>query len=253
MSNGRFNERTQNLILEGKKESINFKHGYVGTEHILLGILKEGGYASILLNKYNISYEDVKGKVESYLGFGDVDLMIDELLLTPRTKHLLEISAKEAQNFSHAYINPEHILLALLKENDGVAYTLLSQFDNDMSLIKKDIISFLENTGDEHISEDNNENLNKDNPVLKKYSVNMTKLAKEEKFDPLVGRDKEIQRVLEILCRRAKNNPCLIGEPGVGKTAIIEGLAQKIIYGNIPEILKDKQIYSLDISNIIAC
>ena len=252
MSNGRFNERTQNLILEGKKESINFKHGYVGTEHILLGILKEGGYASILLNKYNISYEDVKGKVESYLGFGDVDLMIDELLLTPRTKHLLEISAKEAQNFSHAYINPEHILLALLKENDGVAYTLLSQFDNDMSLIKKDIISFLENTGDEHISEDNNENLNKDNPVLKKYSVNMTKLAKEEKFDPLVGRDKEIQRVLEILCRRAKNNPCLIGEPGVGKTAIIEGLAQKIIYGNIPEILKDKQIYSLDISNIIA-
>ncbi len=252
MSNGRFNERTQNLILEGKKESINFKHGYVGTEHILLGILKEGGYASILLNKYNISYEDVKGKVESYLGFGDVDLMIDELLLTPRTKHLLEISAKEAQNFSHAYINPEHILLALLKENDGVAYTLLSQFDNDMSLIKKDIISFLENTGDENISEDNSENLNKDNLVLKKYSVNMTKLAKEERFDPLVGRDKEIQRVLEILCRRAKNNPCLIGEPGVGKTAIIEGLAQKIIYGNIPEILKDKQIYSLDISNIIA-
>lgn len=254
MSNGRFNERTHSLILEGKKESLNFKHGYVGTEHILLGILKEGGYASILLNKYNINYENIKDKVESYLGFGDVDLIMDELLLTPRTKHLLEVSAKEAQNFGHAYINPEHILLALLKEDEGVAYTLLSQFDNDMNLIKKDIISFLENTGDDYVPQDDEleTEVEEDIPVLKKYSINMTKLAKEDKFDPVVGRNKETQRVLEILCRRAKNNPCLIGEPGVGKTAIIEGLAQKIVEGNIPEILKDKQIYSLDISNIIA-
>lgn len=253
MGNGRFTERTEAVILEAKKESRNFKHGYIGTEHILLGILKEDGYAASVLNKNNISDDDIREKIESYLGYGEIDISISELLLTPRTKHLLDISFKEAKNYNHKYVNPEHILLALLKEEDGVAYTILLQLEADVKSIINDISLFLDAKEDEVLLQDEeDEDLYDDMPVLKQYSVNMTKLAKEGAFDPVIGRDKETQRVLEILCRRVKNNPCLIGEPGVGKTAVIEGLAQKIVEGNIPEILKDKQIFSLDLTNIIA-
>ena len=253
MGNGRFTERVQTVILEGKKESCNFKHGYIGTEHILLGILKEGGYATQILNKYNINDNNIREKIELYLGYGDVDVTLLELLLTPRTKNLLDRSFKEAKNYNHEYITPEHILLSLLKEADGVAYTILLQTEVNIQEILNDINIFLQSKEDENFSKyEEDEKVYEKMSVLNQYSVNMTKLAKEGKFDPVIGRDKETQRVLEILCRRVKNNPCLIGEPGVGKTAVIEGLAQRIVAGNIPEILKEKQIFSLDLTNIIA-
>lgn len=253
MGNGRFTERTETVILEAKKESCNFRHGYIGTEHILLGILKEGGYAANILNKNNINYNNIREKIESYLGYGEIITTISELLLTPRTKNLLDVSFKYTKNYNHKYINPEHILLALLKEEDGVAYTILLQLETDIKSIINDLELFLNEKEDEVLIQDeDDESIYDDMPVLTQYSVNMTKLAKEGAFDPVIGRDEETQRVLEILCRRVKNNPCLIGEPGVGKTAVIEGLAQKIVEGNIPEILKDRQIFALDLTNIIA-
>ncbi len=253
MSENRFSERTETVLLEAKKESLNFRHGYIGTEHILLGILKEDGYAKGILEKNGVDYSKINKTVDKYLGKGEIVIPKSELLFTPRTKVLFDEAFKEAKKLSHKTINPEHLLLSILNENDGVAYTMLTFTKINLDKLKNDIKDFLESD----VAKDNSQEIEEDDldekmPMLTKYSSNLTRLARQGKLDPVIGRSKENQRVLEILCRRIKNNPCLIGEPGVGKTAVIEGLAQRIIDGNIPEILKGKQIYSLDLTSLIA-
>ncbi|MBU3157015.1 ATP-dependent Clp protease ATP-binding subunit [Clostridium estertheticum] len=248
----KFTERAQKVLVYAQEEAQQLKHGYVGTEHILLGILKEpDGVCKKSLNNMKVFSGEVKKLVLEYEGEGDVEMRRNEIPLTPRTKRLLELSLLEARNLNHNYISPEHILLALIRESEGVAYTILANLGADFNILKNDIL-------DNWCSEGNlkgsilKEKQNHSTPTLDNFGKDLTEMAKEGKLDPVIGRDNETQRLLEILCRRMKNNPCLIGEPGVGKTAIAEGLAQKIASGSIPEILKDKRVITLDISSMVA-
>ena len=254
MAYGRFTERAQTVILEAQKESQNFKHGYIGTEHILLGVIEEGGYAKEILSKYGIELETIKEMIEGCLGIGDNVMPNNELLLTPRTKRLFDDSFIEAKKLNHNYVSPEHLLLSLVKEEEGIAYTILSKLDLDFKEIKNELLMYLSSREDEQLKEENNSRgvRESNTPMLNKYSRDLTQLALEGGLDPVVGRKEENERVLEILCRRIKNNPCLIGEPGVGKTAVVEGLAQRIAEGNIPKILQDKRLVCLDISSMVA-
>ncbi len=248
---GRFTERAQKVLYYAQEEAQFFKHGYVGTEHILLGILKEKGISDNILISMGINESNVKKLIEEFEGKGDASLSRNEIPLTPRTKRLLELSWTEARNLSHNHIAPEHILLALIGESEGVAYTILSNLGADFGKIKKELLaSFTGEISQE--SHQKSKNYGMDTPSLNKFGRDLTQMAFEEKLDPVIGRDKETERILEILCRRIKNNPCLIGDPGVGKTAIAEGLAQKIISGSVPEILKDKRVVTLDLSSMVA-
>jgi len=248
----KFTERAQKVLVYAQEEAEGLKHGYVGTEHILLGLLKElDGVCKKSLNDMKISSEGVKKLVVEYEGEGDVEMRRSEIPLTPRTKRLLELSLIEARNLNHNYISPEHILLALIREAEGVAYTILANLGADFDKLRNDILS---NWCSEDIPKANlsKEKKHHATETLDHFGKDLTEMAKEGKLDPVIGRDNETQRLLEILCRRMKNNPCLIGEAGVGKTAIAEGLAQRIANGSIPEILKGKRVITLDISSMVA-
>lgn len=247
----RFSESSQQVIIYAQEEAQNFRHGYVGTEHILLGILRQDGIAKTCLNAQNVEINDVRELIDRYEGIGEFEIEDDKIPLTPRTKRLLELSLSEARNLNQNYISPEHILLALLREGEGVAFTILINLKVDFNKLINDIIKNLsgEESDGSNVSVDSHKNAT---PTLNKYGTDLTNMAKEGKLDPVIGRDVETERLLEILCRRNKNNPCLIGDPGVGKTAIVEGLAQKISLGNIPEILKNKRVITLDISSLVA-
>ncbi|MBX4258465.1 ATP-dependent Clp protease ATP-binding subunit [Clostridium estertheticum] len=248
----KFTERAQKVLVYAQGEAQQLKHGYVGTEHILLGILKEqDGVCKKSLNNMKITSVEVKKLVIEYEGEGDVEMRRNEIPLTPRTKRLLELSLIEARNLNHNYISPEHILLALIKESEGVAYTILANLGADFNILKNDILNNWCSEGNPKVSI-SKEKQNHSTPTLDHFGKDLTEMAKEGNLDPVIGRDNETQRLLEILCRRMKNNPCLIGEPGVGKTAIAEGLAQRIASGSIPEILKDKRVITLDISSMVA-
>ncbi|PKM55117.1 MAG: ATP-dependent Clp protease ATP-binding subunit ClpC [Firmicutes bacterium HGW-Firmicutes-5] len=251
---GRFTERAQMAINLSSEIAAELGHNYVGTEHLLLGLLKEGeGVAAKTLISQNINYEDVYNKIKEVIVSNQVQTSEGEGM-TPRVRRVLELSLAEATKMHSEEIGTEHILIALLRETDSMATRILEVLGGSKQKIYHEILKIMgEDVGNQKLAPNNpNEKKESNTPVLDQFSRDLTQMAKEGKFDPIIGRDKEIERIIQILSRRTKNNPCLIGEPGVGKTAIAEGLAQKIIEGNIPETIKGKRVVALDLSSMVA-
>ncbi|PKM67998.1 MAG: ATP-dependent Clp protease ATP-binding subunit ClpC [Firmicutes bacterium HGW-Firmicutes-2] len=251
---GRFTERAQMAINLSSEIAAELGHNYVGTEHLLLGLLKEGeGVAAKTLISQNISYEEVYNKIKEVIVSSQVQTSEGEGM-TPRVRRVLELSFAEASKMNSGEIGTEHILIALLRETDSMAIRILEVLGGSKQKIYHEILKIMgEDVGNQKLAPNNpNEKKESNTPVLDQFSRDLTQMAKEGKFDPIIGRDKEIERIIQILSRRTKNNPCLIGEPGVGKTAIAEGLAQKIIEGNIPETIKGKRVVALDLSSMVA-
>jgi ATP-dependent Clp protease ATP-binding subunit ClpC len=249
----RFTERARQVVVLAQDEARALKHNYIGTEHILLGLLREEeGLAARVLESLDITVEEVRAQVARIVGQGD-EVTTGQIPFTPRAKKVLELALREALSLGHNYIGTEHILLGLVRENEGVAARILLDFDADAEKIRNEIIRMLSGPGRRQQGGGGAAGeKTKSSKLLDQFGRNFTKQATEGKLDPVVGRQTEMERVMQILSRRTKNNPVLIGEPGVGKTAVVEGLAQRIAGGNVPEILKGKQIYSLDLAALVA-
>src|SRR6201982_3541914 len=249
----RFTERARQVVVLAQEEARTLKHNYIGTEHILLGLLREEeGLAARVLESLDITVEEVRAQVARIVGQGD-EVTTGQIPFTPRAKKVLELALREALSLGHNYIGTEHILLGLVRENEGVAARILLDFDADAEKIRNEIIRMLSGPGRRQAGAGGPAGeTSKSSKLLDQFGRNFTKQAQEGKLDPVVGRQTEIERIMQILARRQKNNPVLIGEPGVGKTAIVEGLAQRISSNQVPEILKGKQIYSLDLAALVA-
>ena len=250
-----FTEKARIAISEAHDAAAEMGHNYIGSEHLLMGLIREGsGVAAKVLEKNGVTAEKVKDKINEYIGIGVSLPQQTELPLTPRSKRILEMSALEARRLNHSYIGTEHLLMAIIRDGDGVAAKILESLGVNLPNFYTDTVRSIE--GDvEMESQPGGEyhpNPNSSTPTLDQFGRDFTAIAKEGKFDPVIGRSKEIERVTQILSRRTKNNPCLIGEPGVGKTAVIEGLAQKIASGDVPEPLKTKRLVSVDLSSMVA-
>jgi ATP-dependent Clp protease ATP-binding subunit ClpC len=249
---GRFTEKAERAIAISQESAMSLGHNYVGTEHLLLGLVKEGsGVASRVLQAQGVNEERVLKEIEELIGKGE-ESGEQPLGFTPRTKRVLELSFREARRMGHNYIGTEHLLLGILKEGESVAVRILIDSGVDPQKLLNEIIKILSDEAPGSTGEPKNTANYANTPTLNQFGRDLTEMAREGKFDPVIGRDTEIERVIQILSRRTKNNPCLIGEPGVGKTAIAEGLAQKIVEGNIPEILKGKRVVTLDLSSMVA-
>ena len=250
----RFTDRARRVVVLAQEEARMLNHNYIGTEHILLGLIHEGeGVAAKALEGMGISLDGVRGQVEEIIGQGQ-QAPSGHIPFTPRAKKVLELSLREALQLGHNYIGTEHILLGLIREGEGVAAQVLVKLGADLSRVRNTVIQLLSGyQGKEAVAAGGPaEGTPATSLVLDQFGRNLTQAAREAKLDPVIGRDNEIERVMQILSRRTKNNPVLIGEPGVGKTAVVEGLAQAIVRGDVPETLKDKQLYSLDLGALVA-
>merc|ERR1712151_1493046 len=240
----RFTEKAIKVIMLAQEEARRLGHNFVGTEQILLGLIGEGtGIGPKVLKSMGVNLKDARVEVEKIIGRGSGFVAV-EIPFTPRAKRVLELSLEEARQLGHNYIGTEHLLLGLIREGEGVAARVLEKLEVDLSKVRSQIIRSLGESPD--VASSNSANRSK-TPTLEEFGTNLTQKAAEGRLDPVVGREKEIERVIQILGRRTKNNPVLIGEPGVGKTAVAEGLAQRISNRDIPDTLEDKQIFSLDI------
>lgn len=250
-----FTEKARISISEAHDAAAQMGHNYIGSEHLLLGLIREGsGVAAKMLEENGLTADTVTQKINEYIGTGAPLPQQTELPLTPRSKRILEMSVMEARRLGHKYIGTEHILMAIIRDGDGVAAKILSTSGIDFTDIYTDTLRAIDSDAeyDEAPSNDYKPNPNSPTPTLDQFGRDFTALARDGKFDPVIGRSKEIERVTQILSRRTKNNPCLIGEPGVGKTAVVEGLAQKIASGDVPEPLKTKRLVSVDLSSMVA-
>jgi ATP-dependent Clp protease ATP-binding subunit ClpC len=251
----RFTDRARRVVVLAQEEARMLNHNYIGTEHILLGLIHEGeGVAAKALESLGISLEGVRSQVEEIIGQGQ-QAPSGHIPFTPRAKKVLELSLREALQLGHNYIGTEHILLGLIREGEGVAAQVLVKLGADLNRVRQQVIQLLSGyQGKETASTGAgpSEGTPSTSLVLDQFGRNLTQAARESKLDPVIGREKEIERVMQVLSRRTKNNPVLIGEPGVGKTAVVEGLAQAIIKGEVPETLKDKQLYTLDLGALVA-
>ncbi len=251
---GRFTERAQRVLVHAQEEARNASYPYIGTEHLLLGLIKEGeGLAARVLNSLGVDADKVKLAVAQMVEAQKVQGPV-EPALTPRAKRVLELSVDEARRLGHNYVGTEHLLLGLVREGEGVAAQILNSFGADYRKVRAMVAQMLQGggapgTGGQAAA---GQVRSPETPVLDQFGRDLTALAREDKLDPVVGREQEIERVIQILSRRTKNNPVLIGEPGVGKTAIAEGLAQRITSGNVPEVLLNKRVVTLDMGSLVA-
>ncbi len=248
---GRFTERAQKVLALAQEEAVRLGHNNIGTEHILLGLIREGeGIAAKALQALGLGLDKIQGEVEALIGRGTEKPA--NINYTPRAKKVIELSMDEARKLGHTYVGTEHILLGLIREGEGVAARVLNNLDVSLNKARQQVLQLLGSNEAVSTSQQGGNNTSANTPTLDSLARDLTAIAREEGLDPVIGRSKEIERVIQVLSRRTKNNPVLIGEPGVGKTAIAEGLAQRIVNNEIPEILRNKRVMTLDMGTVVA-